>query len=174
MSLFCRPNSLLFLSAVLTMPAVTVLFSWNGLPIATTHSPGRRSEESPSFKVGKFVWKKTKNTEKIVGMQLVEGWKSYKYIHLKCMRHKLHFINNTKLTAFIRTVARSDTGSTACTMPSNVLPSFSLTLTLTLFATTWALVSTRPSSWTIKPEPLDTAINWPVNGCLQKYGKIYI
>ena len=49
------PSSRLPLAEELTMPAVTVLFSWNGLPIAITHSPGRTVEELPKGNAGKPV-----------------------------------------------------------------------------------------------------------------------
>ena len=38
----------------LTMPAVTVELSWNGLPTARTHSPTCNLSESPNFTMGSF------------------------------------------------------------------------------------------------------------------------
>ena len=38
-----------------TMPSVTVWLSWNGLPIASTHSATFSCDESPHGIVGRFV-----------------------------------------------------------------------------------------------------------------------
>lgn len=42
------------LCTALTIPAVTVLLKFIGLPNAITHSPGLRVAELPSFNVGSF------------------------------------------------------------------------------------------------------------------------
>lgn len=44
-------------------PFVTVFESENGDPIASTHSPGRASEESANFNTGRFFWN---NQNKII------------------------------------------------------------------------------------------------------------
>lgn len=43
------------LCVVLTIPVVTVFCRENGLPMATTNSPGRRSAERPSNSTGSFI-----------------------------------------------------------------------------------------------------------------------
>ena len=53
-SLFGSPISPPARCTVLTMPAVIVLLSWRGLPIATTHSPGLIADDEPRVRVGNF------------------------------------------------------------------------------------------------------------------------
>lgn len=53
MSELWRPSSRLPRCVVLMIPVVTVFCSENGLPTATTNSPGRRSEERPRDRTGK-------------------------------------------------------------------------------------------------------------------------
>lgn len=48
-----RPNSLLPLCTELTIPDVIVLRKENGLPMATTNSPCRTSDDRPRVSVGK-------------------------------------------------------------------------------------------------------------------------
>lgn len=57
MSELRRPSSLPPRWVVLTIPVVTVFWRENGLPIATTNSPGLRSDERPSNSTGSFVCK---------------------------------------------------------------------------------------------------------------------
>lgn len=57
MSESLRPSSLPSLWAVLTMPVVTVFWRANGLPMATTNSPGLRSALWPRNNRGSFVWR---------------------------------------------------------------------------------------------------------------------
>lgn len=49
------PNSPLGLWRELTIPAVTVLLSFKGLPNAATHSPARTSEDLPSWRCGNLI-----------------------------------------------------------------------------------------------------------------------
>ena len=56
MSLLYIPSSAELLQGALTIPEVTELLSWNGLPKATTHSPGRISLDLPSLSVGRFFY----------------------------------------------------------------------------------------------------------------------
>ena len=65
-------------------------------------------------------------------------------------------------------VAMSATWSTSCTVALYVSPLVSLTRTPLLLATTWALVTIRPSLVMMKPEPFDTGASLPENGCLYK------
>lgn len=51
-SLFGSPISPPARCTVLTIPAVIVLLSWRGLPIATTHSPGLIVDDEPRVRVG--------------------------------------------------------------------------------------------------------------------------
>lgn len=55
MSELRRPSSLPPLWVVLTIPVVTVFCRENGLPMATTNSPGRRSAERPSSSTGSLI-----------------------------------------------------------------------------------------------------------------------
>lgn len=54
--LFGNPISSPARCTVLTIPAVIVLLSCRGLPIATTHSPGRIEEDVPRVRVGNFMF----------------------------------------------------------------------------------------------------------------------
>ena len=54
MSELRRPSSLPPLCVVLTIPVVTVFWRENGLPMATTNSPGLRSADRPSINTGSF------------------------------------------------------------------------------------------------------------------------
>lgn len=56
MSELRRPSSLPPLWVVLTIPVVTVFCRENGLPMATTNSPGRRSAERPSSSTGSLIY----------------------------------------------------------------------------------------------------------------------
>lgn len=49
------PSSFPARHKLLTIPAVTVLLRASGLPIATTHSPGRRSWTVPNGRLGRLV-----------------------------------------------------------------------------------------------------------------------
>ena len=55
-SLFGSPISSPARCTVLTIPAVMVLLSCRGLPIATTHSPGRMADDEPRVRVGNFTF----------------------------------------------------------------------------------------------------------------------
>lgn len=58
---------------VLTIPVVTVFWRENGLPIATTNSPGRNSAERPRRRTGSFLCKIWgKNQHKAIELQ---AWK---------------------------------------------------------------------------------------------------
>src|SRR5438067_557309 len=94
-----------------TIPAVTVFSKPKGEPIASTHSPTRILDGSPSFTVGRSF-------------------------------------------ASIFTTATSVSRSTPATLPLNSRRSESLTFTSSAPSTTCALVSTTPSAWTMKPEPM--------------------
>lgn len=61
----------------------------------------------------------------------------------------------------------SATWSTSCTVALYISPLVSFTRTPLLLATTWALVTMRPSLLMMKPEPLDTGTSLPENGCLE-------
>lgn len=63
MSELRRPSSLPPLCVVLTMPVVTVFWRENGLPIATTNSPGLRSADRPNNSTGSFIWNIKQNTK---------------------------------------------------------------------------------------------------------------
>lgn len=58
MSEAVRPSSRLPRWAELTMPEVMVFCRANGLPMATTNSPCRTSEERPRGRVGSGCWKR--------------------------------------------------------------------------------------------------------------------
>ena len=58
MSELRRPSSLPPRCVVLTIPVVTVFWRENGLPMATTNSPGLRSDDWPSFSTGSLVCKR--------------------------------------------------------------------------------------------------------------------
>ena len=53
-----RPSSRLPRCAELTMPEVMVFCRANGLPMATTNSPCRTSEDRPRGRVGSGCWKR--------------------------------------------------------------------------------------------------------------------
>jgi len=69
-SLLYNPSSAELLQGALTMPDVTELLSWNGLPKATTHSPGRISLDLPIFIVGRFFWKEST----CIAFHLASNW----------------------------------------------------------------------------------------------------
>ena len=109
----------------LMMPALTVVSSSNGLPIAITQSPMSSLSESPSFETGR----------------------SWAFSSLM--------------------TARSLSGSVLISAALNSRPSGSSTVTVSAPATTWLLVSTRPSLSTITPEPTpERGCVWPPSGWL--------
>lgn len=63
-----RPSSLLPLCTELMIPDVIVFRKANGLPIATTNSPWRISDDRPSVSVGKgfYVSEERKQRERAV------------------------------------------------------------------------------------------------------------
>lgn len=77
-----RPNSLPSLWAVLTMPVVTVFWRANGLPIATTNSPGLRSALWPRDSTGSFVLERKIKYKKYDGCSVTNHFvRNLKYLH---------------------------------------------------------------------------------------------
>jgi len=110
------PSSLLPLWAELTMPEVMVLRRAKGLPMATTNSPCRTSEERPRDRVGKGCWRKDDQICISTGELLCT---CVCYGCVKCCYSLLQLLTDVKplLTfAVILMVAMSATWSTSSTV----------------------------------------------------------
>lgn len=97
MSELRRPSSLPPLWVVLTIPVVTVFCRENGLPMATTNSPGRKSADRPSSSTGSF----TCSTKRVWGKNKKKyGWRKEPPQNMElycCLQKQSNTADNKKL-----------------------------------------------------------------------------